>query len=93
MLLLIGGAINIIILSCDICVDSLGHIFNYIHGSTNCICKVFTIHLSKLRLSQLILATTAITLFASLNGFSEDSSAIVVLISVTKRSLVLLHQI
>ena len=85
MLLMIRRAIYNILLYCNISVDSLGHIFNYIHGSTNSISKVFTVYLHELRLSQLRLA--------ALNGLSENSAAIVILIAVADRGLVLLHQV
>ena len=85
MLLMIGRAIYNILLYCNIRVDSLGHIFNYIHGSTNSISKVFAVYLHELRLSQLSLAT--------LDGLSENSAAIVILIAVAERGLVLLHQV
>ena len=91
MLLLIRRAIYISLFYGNICVDSLGRILNYIHGLTNCIGEVFAVH--KLRLSQLILAAPAIALIAACDGFSENSATIVILITVTKSGLVLLHQI
>ena len=91
MLLLIRRAIYVSLFYSNICVDSLGCIFNNIHGLTNCIGEVFAVN--KLRLSQLILAATAIALITALDGFSENSATIVILITVTKRGLVLLHQI
>ena len=91
MLLLIRRAIEVSLFYGNICVDSLSCIFNNIHGLTNCIGEVFAV--DKLRLSQLILAATAIALIAALDGFSENSATIVILITVTKSGLVLLHQI
>ena len=85
VLLMIRRAIYDILLYCNIRVDSLGHIFNYIHGSTNSISKVFAVYLHELRLSQLSLA--------ALDGLSENSAAIVILIAVAERGLVLLHQV